>query len=65
MKTHDVKPLRVGLAAGFVFLLAVVGLTSASKFPALDKSLAIESRPEFVLDEDLDVKIFVHQNRPA
>lgn len=65
MKTRDLTPLRMGLAAGFVFLLGVAGFVSALQFPALEKSLAVESRAEFVLDEDLDVKLFVHQNRPT
>ncbi|NML28454.1 hypothetical protein [Zoogloea dura] len=66
MNTGDVNPLRGWLTAGFLLLSAAGGLLALSSFPAPAEGLdAVERSTLFVLDEDLDVKIFVHQNRPV
>lgn len=66
MNTGDINPLRGWLTASFLLLSAAGGLLALSSFPAPAGELEpVESSPLFVLDEDLDVKIFVHQNRPV
>ncbi|KAB2967481.1 hypothetical protein [Zoogloea sp.] len=66
MKTGNRKPLGAWLTAGLLFIPAVIGMVSAASAPAPAEGPAVVERsPQFVLDEDLDVKIFVHQNRPV
>lgn len=66
MNTGDINPLRGSLTAG-LFLLSIAGSPLAvSGSPAAAEGLEVlERSTSFVLDEDLDVKIFVHQNRPV
>lgn len=66
MKTGDLKALGVSLTVALLLPLAVAGFAVMPASIAPPEALAtVESPQQSVLDEDLDVKIFVHQNRPA
>lgn len=66
MKTGDLKALGVSLTVALLLPLAVAGFAVMPASTAAVEALAtVESPQQSVLDEDLDVKIFVHQNRPA
>ena len=66
MKTGDLKALGVSLTVALLLPLAVAGFAVMPTSIAPPEALvSVESPQQSVLDEDLDVKIFVHQNRPA